>query len=115
MHCTDPTINVTITPSSGQIPNVGNTFSITCAVFGLHLDSVEPVFTYQWTNHSDDSVTISSFEDRSTISFASLKLSNAGQYTCIVNVSSEHFIDGHVIAMKAYNLSIKSKHCYWSI
>ena len=108
VFCTDPTINVTITPSSKDTQNVRNAFNITCAVLGL--DSVEPVFAYQWTSHSNDSIAISSSENRSTILFPSLNFSDAGQYTCKVNVSSNYFTGGHEIGINTFNLSIRSKH-----
>ena len=107
-YCVDPTINVTISPSGPQIPNVGDTFNITCTVH--RLDSVDPTFAYQWTNNSEsDHSTIS---NRSTIVFSKLKLSNAGKYKCKVNVSSNYFVKGYVIGSNTYNLSIKSKQMY---
>ena len=107
VHFTDHTIDVTIIPSSTDIQSVGNTFNMTCAVLGL--DHVKPVFVYQWTNVNDDSISISSSESSSIISFPSLTLSNAGQYICKVNVSSNYFISGHEIGMKVYNLLIRCK------
>ena len=100
----DPPIDVTITPSSTDIQIVGNEFNITCVVSGV--DGLTPTFTYQWTKDGGDSISPNS---ESAVSFRSLIISNAGMYTCKVNVSSDHFHDGHVIGMKSYNLSIQGR------
>jgi hypothetical protein len=97
-----------IIPSSEQIPDVGNRFNITCTVYGL--DSVDPKFAYQWTNESGHSIASSSSEN--TVVFSALELANAGKYKCEVNVSSNYFVNGHVIGRNTYNLSIKSKQMY---
>ena len=66
---------------------------------------MDPNYAYRWTQDSGNPIS----ENGSTISFFSLKLSNAGKYTCEVNVSSDNFVDGYVTGMDSYNLSIKSK------
>ena len=90
-------------PSSEDIQNVGDKFNITCSVSGLvHLN---PVFTYQWTNNSDGFM----LTTNSIISFPSLTLYDAGEYTCKVSVSSDYFVGRNVTGMKNYGLSIKRK------
>ena len=110
-YCVDPIIDVTISPSSTQILVVGDEFNITCTVHGL--DSVDPTFAYQWTSDAEgDHSTISNYENISTIAFSDLKLSNAGEYECEVNVSSNYFANGYELGSNTYNLSIKSKQKY---
>lgn len=108
-YCVDPTIDVTISPSSTQILGVGDEFNITCTVHGL--DSMDPTFAYQWTNDLEgDHSTISNSENIiSTVAFSDLKFSNAGEYECEVNVSSNYFVNGYELGSNTYNLSIKSK------
>ena len=98
----DPPIDVTITPRSTDIQNFGNQFNITCGISGL--DDLNPNFTYQWTKDGGDSINLNS-----SITFPSLKLSNAGMYTCKVNISSNFFVGGHAIGMKNYNLLIQGR------
>lgn len=62
-------------------------------------------FAYQWTKDSGNSTISSS----STLAFSVLKFSNAGKYTCEVNVSSNYFNNGHEIGRDTYDLSIKGK------
>ena len=45
------------------------------------------MITYEWVKNGSYSLN----ETGSILSFTPLKLSNAGQYTCIVNISSEMF------------------------
>ena len=98
----DPTIDVNITPSTEQMLNIGEVFSITCAAPELNV--VAPKYNYRWTHDSGNSIS-----DNATISFSSLDISNAGKYTCEVNISSDNFVGGYVSGMSSYNLSIQSK------
>ena len=98
----DPTIDVSITPSTEQILNVGEAFNITCAA--RELDVVVPKYDYRWTRDGGNSIS-----DNATISFSSLDISNAGKYTCEVTISSNNFIGGYVSGMSSYNLSMQSK------
>ena len=98
----DPTIDVNITPSTEQILNVGAAFNITCTA--RELDVVDPRYTYRWTRDGGNSIS-----DNATISFSPLDISNAGKYTCEVNISSDNFVGGYVSGMSSYNLSIQSK------
>ena len=98
----DPTIDVNITPSTDQILNVGEIFNITCAARELNV--VDPKYNYRWTRDGGNSIS-----DNATISFSSLNISNAGKYTCEVNISSNNFVGGYVSGMSSYNLSIQSK------
>ena len=99
----DPTIDVNITPNSTeQILNVGKAFIIACAA--RELDVVDPKYVYRWTRDGGYSIS-----DNAVISFSSLNISNAGKYTCEVNISSDNFVGGYVRGMSSYNLSIQSK------
>jgi hypothetical protein len=66
---------------------------------------MDPKYAYIWTRDGGDSI-----YDNATISFSSLNLSNAGKYTCEINVSSDNFVGGYVSGMNSYNLSIQSKY-----
>ena len=98
----DPIIDVSITPSTEQILNVGEAFNITCAAHGLNV--VDPKYDYKWTQDVGNSIS-----DNATISFSFLNISNAGKYTCEVNISSDNFIGGSVSGMSSYNFLIQSK------
>ena len=63
-----------------------NGYSLTCVVNGAeNLNAV-----YQWTKNNGTQTQIQVGADPAVLSFSSLKLSNAGQYTCNVTVSSLH-------------------------
>ena len=59
-------------------PIAGQNFSLTCIVSGAH------VALYDWVKNGGD---FPLNESGSTLNFTLLKLSDAGQYTCIVNGS----------------------------
>ena len=99
-HHLDPTINITISPSSEGIHDIGVKFNMTCTVSGL--DHLNPGLSYQWTNGSI-------LTTDSTIMFASLTLPDAGEYTCKVNASSRNFVSGFVMGTKNYSLYMRSK------
>ena len=101
----DPSVNVTITPSSEGHQSVGSQFNIACATRGF--DHLNPRFDIQWGKISgliDDSPQVNA-----SLSFSSLKLSDAGEYTCEVNVTSDYLVNGYATGMGNYNLSITSK------
>ena len=99
----DPAIDITITSNREVIRNIDEKFNITCSVSGLDSLSINPSFAYQW--FKDNKVVCNS----SMLLFPSFTLSNAGNYTCKVNVSSSYFNAGNVIRMKSYSLFIRHK------
>ena len=65
---------------SGGTPTVGESYSLTCTVTGA--DRLNPTITYQWSKGTTFVST------QSTLSFSSLRLSDAGKYQCFVTVIS---------------------------
>lgn len=105
IHVIDPNITVMTMPSE-NIHNIGDKFNITCMTVS-DLAHLNPEITYQWVigHYGNESVLTAN----STISFPSLTLSDAGEYTCKVNVSSGLFTTGYALGMKNYSLRIRSK------
>ena len=75
---TPPTITVTVVVSDDGTPTAGQSYTLTCSV------SVASVTTYQWRKN----VSVIQGETTEMLSFSSLRLSDAGQYTCEVTVNS---------------------------
>ena len=65
-------------------PAVGIQYTLNCTVSITGADRLIPTITYQWFKDN----TVVSGETQSTLSFSSLRLSDAGQYRCDVTVSS---------------------------
>ena len=73
-------VSVRINSSVSTSPTVGQSHTLTCRVYGT--DS--PVTAYQWMKDG----TLLSNEIQETLSFSSIMLSDAGEYTCEVTVES---------------------------
>ena len=74
-------ITVQIT-GSGATPSLGQSYSLSCEVAGAN----DPISAYQWRK---DGTVLS--ETGTTLSFSSLSLSDAGQYTCQVSMDGIMF------------------------
>lgn len=81
----DPTIIVTV--SGGATPTVGQSYTLTCNISGAGID-----VTYQWRKDDADITD----EMQLTLSYSSLRLSNAGQYTCEVTITSSILVGGTI-------------------
>ena len=59
-------------------------YSLICNVIGAE----NPTVTYQWTKNNGTQIQIQVGANSNTLSFSSLRLSDAGLYTCQATVSS---------------------------
>ena len=74
--------------SSGP-PSLGQSgYSLTCDVTGA--ENLNSSITYQWTKDNGTQTQIQVGGDPRVLSFSPLRLSDAGQYTCQVTVSSPY-------------------------
>ena len=76
----DPRITVSV--SADVPPMAGMPLTLTCDVSGAEM--ITPTTTYQWSRNG----TVVSDQTLQTLSFTSLAYSDAGQYSCTVDVSS---------------------------
>lgn len=83
-------------------PIVGESFILTCSVHGA--EKLSSNMTYQWTRI--ETHIISSMV--STLTFSPFKLSDAGNYICTVNISSE-YLDNILSAHSSTQLNVESK------
>ena len=101
VFATVPTITVQIT--DGEItPSIGHEYSLLCSISGAENLNATLVY-YEW--RSTDQLLSS---NSSTLRFSSLKLSDAGRYTCQVSVTSNYLHEA-ITMIESYNLLIKSK------
>ena len=68
------------------------------------MDHVNPTVVFHWMK---DNETLNYSAE--SIHFTSLKLSDAGVYTCELNVTSDYLVDGLALGTNAYTLSLRSK------
>ena len=100
VFATAPTITVQIT--GGEInPKIGRKYTLTCSIFGA--ENLNAVLAYEWRNKGQ------LLSNSSVLQLPSLKLSDAGKYTCQVLVTSNYLYNS-ITVTESHNLVIKSKH-----
>ena len=84
---------------------VGQYGTLTCDVSGA--DNLNPVITYQWTR-SNGTILTPVGTNSDTLTFFNAKLSDAGEYTCTIIVSSL-LLSNPVSAYDNHSVIIQSK------
>ena len=97
---TDPNITIEVS-GSGATPTAGQNYTITCSIFGA--EGFTP--TYRWLKNGSSIAS----ETDSTLYFPSLRLSNAGRYSCEVTVMSSLLSEDIVTSSNMFELTFKSE------
>ena len=88
-----------------------NGYSLSCGVSGA--DNLDPSITYEWTKKNGTETQLQAGSDPNIVSFSPLRLSDAGEYTCQVNVSSSYLSNDIINMSKTLYVTVQSKLC-WS-
>ena len=85
---------------------VGQTgYTLTCDVSGA--DNLNPMITYQWTRN--DGRTLTQVGTNSNVlSFSSVRLSDAGEYTCTTTIASA-LLNNDITVSAAHRMMIQSE------
>ena len=83
-----------------------NGYRLDCMTVGLD-DNLDVSVTYQWTK-DDGTHTVQLQSNSQTLSFGPLRLTDAGNYTCQVTVSSHH-LSKDITATSFRALHLQSK------
>ena len=95
-----PTILVNIS-DNGSTADIGRNFNLSCQIFG-HENLANTSVQYKWLRSG------SALDyNTSILTFASLKLSEAGFYTCMVTINSSYLLD-QLVSNGSYKLTLKS-------
>ena len=87
---------------NGSTANIGRQFSLSCLIFG-HENLANISVQYQWLRSG------TALDDNSNIlTLLSLKLSDAGCYTCRVTVNSIYLLD-QLVSNGSYKLALRSE------
>ena len=96
-----PTISVNIS-DNGSTANIGRQFSLSCLIFG-HENLANMSVQYQWLRSGT-----ALDESSNILTFLSLKLSDAGCYTCRVTINSIYLLD-QLVSNGSYKLALRSE------
>ena len=88
-------------------PGLGETYNLTCNVH--RADNLNAITTYHWTK--DNGTTMLLKTNTTNYIFLNFRLSDAGNYSCEVNVSST-YLDNIINAYGYTQLEIASKFFY---
>ena len=87
----------------GKIATAGHSYTLTCSVTGTK--DLNPAITYEWTKrNSTQTNVVGSYK---TLTFSSLRLSDAGEFFCCVTVNSHH--RNAIGVTSSYHIQIQSK------
>ena len=100
-----PDISVQIT-TSGALLLGQNDYSLTCGVSGT--EHLNPSITYQWTKNNGTLTQIQVAAVARVLSFSSLRLSDAGRYTCRATVSSP-YLNNNITRMHSCDITPQSE------
>ena len=101
-----PLIAITpvVTPLNDS-PAAGRFYSFMCTVTGA--DSLNPTINYQWFKTTPTRTQVGT--NSPTLIFDPLVLSDAGQYNCVVTVSSTLILENVTVVSEKYDLKFSSK------
>ena len=91
--------------SPSDPPAAGERYSLMCTVTGV--DSLNPTINYQWFKTTTNRTQVGT--NSPILTFDPLVLSDAGQYSCEVTVSSSLLSQDTIIVSKNYHLKFFSK------
>ena len=91
--------------TSDGISQLEENFNLTCTVFGAEIN----ITAYQWTKNGNiyDIIDTEDIDSPNTLSFCPLNYSDAGLYTCQVEINST--ANGILTFNNSWNISIQSK------
>ena len=112
LHCLEPDVMVQITSTvEGINLTAGTNFSLNCNVDGAI--NLRPQLSYEWI-HFDGMDYMTVGTNSSRLTFPSLKLSDAGEYMCTVNISSSLLnSDLTKMSMLPHPVRVYSKYWAW--
>ena len=101
-----PSISIQVSKSTSGSGIAGESFALTCRVLGA--ENLNPSIThYQWFKNSNgDQIQVGT--NSTTLSFATIRLSDAANYSCAVTITS-HYLTSSITAVGSQTVTVQSK------
>ena len=99
-----PAPAVSVQVSTSGAPSLGQSYTLTCGVTGADDLNADPI-AYKWTKSNGTQTQVGA--DR-VLSFSSLRLSDAGRYTCQATVSST-YLNNDITMMGTQDIRLGSE------
>lgn len=78
----------------GGTPSIADSYNLTCYTDGGSVSGI----TYQWWKNNTQ---LLNYDNRTTIQFQELELSNAGEYSCSVLFGNRIYNTSHILLIKS--------------
>ena len=109
-----PQLSAQITSTEYPIevtPTAGQNYTIMCNVLGA--DNLNSTLTYKWTKSNSSQTLCVLTTNHALFNFSPIKVSDAGNYSCKVNVSSSYLKESVVVVnSNSKHLQVQSKNQY---
>ena len=103
-----PNIEVIINSSRGNLLYMlGEDYNLTCTVMGA--DKLNPMISYEWTRTQNEDQLEMVDNKNNVYSFPAFRFSDAGNYSCMVNINSNYIEDIIMVTSDIETLLIQCK------
>lgn len=106
-----PPVYATVYDSEDS-PVTGQTYILTCVVTGG--EKLDPSVFYQWTKTNHDGMVVTLENSLRNLTFSSLSLSDSGNYSCKVNISSRYLNQAISTSSNLHGITLQGKQKYAS-
>ena len=94
-----PAFSISVQITTSGAPILGQNYSLTCCVSGV-VENLNPSITYLWTKNNRTQIQQVSTDPR-LLSFFPLRLSDAGNYTCMATFNQTNYTEIHHVIIQS--------------
>ena len=103
----EPVVSARITTRLSEASSMAQKgYFLICSINGT--ENLNPSISYQWTKNNGTHIQMQTGNDPQVLSVSLFRLSDAGEYTCLVTISSSYVHD-NIIVMENQHVAIQSE------